>query len=99
MTGPGGYEAGPQEARAAAESEIGGIAAAWPGDPLPRYAALTARQAHYQAVSEGLAEARAAVVYEMSAGGASYGRIAGLTGLTRARAQQLAERGRLLAVR
>lgn len=101
MTAPaeglGGYEAEPEEARAVTESEIEDIAAAWPGDPLARYAALTARQAHYQAVSEGLAEARAALVREMNAQGASYGRIAEMTGLTRARVQQLAGRGKAVA--
>jgi len=94
---PPGFEAEPSEARAVAESEVLDVAAAWPGDPLARYNALTARQAWYQAVSESLADPRAALVWEMHASGASYGQIAALIGVNRARAQQLSERGRELA--
>ena len=97
MTSLGGYEAEPEEAQAVVESEIEDIAAAWPGDCLPRYAALSARQAFYQAVSEGLAEARAAAVAQMNADGLSYAQIAETTGLKRSRVQQLVERGRVLA--
>lgn len=91
---PPGFEAEPQDAREVISAEVEDIAAAWPGDPLPRYTALSARQAHYQAVSEGLAEARAACVYEMHEDGASYARIAELAGLTRARARRAAGRHR-----
>lgn len=91
-----GYEAEP-DADAEAEGIIEDIAAGWPGDPLPRYTALTAQQAHYQAVSDTLSKARAAVVAQMNNDGMSYAQIERLTGLTRGRVQQLVEKGRELA--
>lgn len=98
MTVIAGYEAEPGEADLAAAEEIEDIAAAWPGDPLPRYAALTSRQAHYTAVAGRLADARAAVIAQMRKDGMSYGQIAAVTGLTRARVQQLAGKGHAIAV-
>lgn len=98
MTDTPGYEAEPEEARAVFESEIDDIAAGWPGDPLPRYAALSARQAHYQSVANGLSGARAAVLADMHDKGMSYARIAEATGMTRARVQQLVEKGRFIAL-
>jgi hypothetical protein len=44
-----------------------------------------------------LADAKAAVVAQMHADGMSYAQIAAVTGMKRARVQQLAERGRALA--
>jgi hypothetical protein len=49
-----GYEAEPQDVAA----EIAGILDGW-DDPLARYHATTAAQAHYQAVVNGLADERA----------------------------------------
>lgn len=91
-----GCEAGP-DAAAVAEDIIEDIAAGWPGDPLPRYTALTAQQSHHKAVADKLGNARAAVVAQMNYDGLSYDQIAGLIGLTRARVQQLVGKGRFLA--
>jgi DNA-directed RNA polymerase specialized sigma24 family protein len=86
-----GYEAEPYEVDLVAGSEIEEITAAWP-DLLPRYAALTARQAFYQAVSDRLAASRAEVIAQMHADGMSYGKIAVLTAMSRGRVQQLVEK-------
>jgi DNA-directed RNA polymerase specialized sigma24 family protein len=96
-----GYEADPVETHLAVTAEIERIvedtAAAWPGDPAPRYAALASTQAFHQGVVARLADAKAAVVAQMHADGMSYAQIAAVTGMKRARVQQLAERGRALA--
>ena len=57
----------------------------------------TAGQVLQQAVADRLADARASVVSGMHKGGLSYAQIAAAAGLSRARAQQLAERGRKLS--
>lgn len=58
------------------------------------YLHLTERQRVLDAVSQGIAHERAAACWELAQEGASYATIAGLTGLTRARVQQLVERAR-----
>ena len=93
----GGYKADPAEVTAAVAEVIAHIAASSPGGPLKSYAALTAEAAYYQAVCERLTDIRAAVVAQMNTDGMSYAGIAEMTGLSRARVQQLAEKGRALA--
>jgi hypothetical protein len=53
--------------------------------------------ARYQGVSEGLADARAALVWQMHADGASCWQLAPLLGMSPARVQQLSEKGEALA--
>jgi hypothetical protein len=62
-------------------------------DPLRRYFRIAADLALYCAVVERLAEARDACVVALHQSGSSYAAIANHTGLTRARVQQLTERG------
>jgi hypothetical protein len=62
-------------------------------DPLVRYDVLTRAQEMYDAVVMRVAAERARAVADMHATGLSYGRIAEVIGFTRARAQQLVERG------
>lgn len=92
-----GYEADPDEVARFVEEVVRNIVASWPGAPLPQYGALSAEAAFHKAVSERLTDTRAAVVARLNSDGMSYARIAEMTGLTRARVQQLAERGRALA--
>lgn len=66
----------------------------WGGDPLPAYLEATRAQALHQAVAAAIADRRAVLLARMHDGGASYRQIADVTGLTRARVQQLVERGR-----
>jgi hypothetical protein len=61
-------------------------------DPLKRYTALTFAQKVHAAAVVRVAEERGAVVAEMHDSGMSYAEIGELIGLSRARAQQLAER-------
>jgi hypothetical protein len=63
-------------------------------DPLERYHRASADLGLHQAVIGQLATIRAAAVAELHRAGASYAAIAGTTGLTRARVQQLVEAGR-----
>lgn len=100
VPGAGGYEAEPEEAAALAAAEIGPILEGWPGDPVARYGALTSRLVTLQAVADLVAAERARAVAELHADGKgmSYARIAALLGMSRARAQQLAEAGRRAAV-
>ena len=84
------------EVGALADGIISEITGSWPG-LLARYSALTAGQVLQQAVADRLADARASVVSGMHKGGLSYAQIAAAAGLSRARAQQLAERGRKLS--
>lgn len=69
-------------------------------DPVARYARATAAQAHHQAVVEALAAERARIAAALWDGGKglSYAKLADALQLgTRARAQQLVERGRSLS--
>lgn len=63
-------------------------------DPVERFKVLTEAGVTARSVVEGLAIERAKVLAEMHAAGQSYAQIAERVGLTRARAQQLVERGR-----
>ncbi len=65
-----------------------------PDDPAARFAALTARAGELAADLERVADERALIAATWHAGGLSFARIAELAGVTRARAQQLVERGR-----
>jgi DNA-directed RNA polymerase specialized sigma24 family protein len=65
-----------------------------PADPLTQYLELTREQEAHDAASRRLAALRAQTLAGMHAAGSSYAQIAEQTGLTRARVQQLVERGR-----
>ena len=70
---------------------------AWGGDRVAAYVEATRAQVLHQAVAAALADQRARIRARMHASGLSYQKIADATGLTRARVQQLVERGRRLA--
>jgi len=96
MTDPAtlGYEAGPSDAAA----EVAAIIDGW-DDPLARYSAATAAQVRHQAVVAALGAERARIAAALNdpaspGGKLSYQQIAGLLGISRSKAQQLAERGR-----
>jgi DNA-directed RNA polymerase specialized sigma24 family protein len=63
-------------------------------DPLERYARAGAEQAAAEQLVSYLTDLRARCLAELHVDGWSYARIAGSTGLSRARVQQLVERGR-----
>ncbi|MER7126731.1 hypothetical protein [Micrococcus luteus] len=86
-----GYEAEPTDVTAEMDGILADIT-----DPLERYHRATAAQAHYDAVSAALAVERARVCADLWDGGKglSYDKIGKLIGASRARAQQLVERGR-----
>jgi hypothetical protein len=65
-------------------------------DPLERYALATEAQARHEAAARQLGEVRALAALRIHELGASYATIAHVTGLSRARAQQLVEAGRRL---
>jgi hypothetical protein len=67
-------------------------------DPLERYALATEAQARHEAAARRLGEVRALAALRIHELGASYATIAHVTGLSRARAQQLVEAGRRLRV-
>lgn len=89
-----GCEAEPSDVEAIVQGVLGEIEVGWPGDPSAQYAALTSSLVLYRAAASRLGDERAALIARMNAGGQSYTEIAGATGLTRARVQQLAEKGR-----
>ena len=63
-------------------------------DPLDRYSKAGQAQAAAEAVVTRLSDLRARCLAELHADGHSLAQIARATGLSRARAQQLVERGR-----
>ena len=90
-----GYEAEPGDVAA----EVAGILGGWGDDPLPRYHAATAAQVHHQAVVNALADERGRIAARWNVPDAdgrklSYQEIADRLGISRAKAQQLVERGR-----
>lgn len=90
-----GYGSEPSQVAAEVAVELDGF-----DDPLARYARATAAQAHHQAVVEALAAERARIAALLwdNGNGLSYAKIAEALRLgTRARAQQLVERGRAAA--
>lgn len=89
-----GYEAEPADAEAIVQAVLADASEGWPGDPGAQYVALTSSLVLYRAVASRLGVERAALIARMNAGGQSYAEIAGATGLTRARVQQLAQEGR-----
>lgn len=89
---PLGYEAEATEVTAEVAAALDGF-----DDLAARYARATAAQAHHQAVVNALAAERARIAAELWAGGKglSYAQIEKVLNLgSRARAQQLVERGR-----
>jgi hypothetical protein len=65
-------------------------------DPLDRYRRAREQELMHRQAAKRLVELRAMAALELHEGGASYARIAHGIGLTRARAQQLVQRGRKL---
>lgn len=94
--GTGGYEAEPSEARALAAAELEPVFEGWPGDLDAQLRAITSRLVTMQAVVDIIAAERARIVAAMHANGKgrSYQQIADAHGMSRGRAQQLAEAGR-----
>lgn len=87
-----GYEPEPTEVETEVAAALDGFT-----DLAARYARATATQAHHQAIVNALADERARIAAELWAGGQglSYAKIAEVLNLgSRARAQQLVERGR-----
>jgi hypothetical protein len=87
-----GYEAEPTDVAAEVSGILGDLA-----DPVERYHRATAAQVHHQAVVDALAAERAKVAAELWDGGngLSFTKIADALLLgSKARAQQLVERGR-----
>ncbi|HZU18870.1 MAG TPA: hypothetical protein VFD01_20010 [Candidatus Dormibacteraeota bacterium] len=80
----------------ASTDEIAAIEAI--ADPLERYALATEAQVRHEAAARRLEEVRALAALRIHELGASYATIAHVTGLSRARAQQLVEAGRRLRV-
>lgn len=97
-TAPIGYEAEPTDVAAILETALGDI----PDEPDPtiRFAQLGALGALYDAVVSGIADERAKAAAELAAQGLSFQQVASTLGLgSKARAQQLIERGRPLLPR
>jgi hypothetical protein len=65
-------------------------------DPLCRYREAVAAESLHRAALRRLVDVRALSALELHERGSSYGRIADSVGLTRARAQQLVQRGRVV---
>ncbi len=84
---------GPYAASPPAE-EIAAIEAI--ADPLEQYTLATEAQTRHEAAARRLGEVRALATLRIHELGASYATIAHVTGLSRARAQQLVEAGRRL---
>ena len=63
-------------------------------DPLERFRQATSAQAVHRGATDDLGHVRDQAIAELHDAGRSYAEIAQLTGLTRARVQQLVERGR-----
>lgn len=65
-------------------------------DPLDRYRMASEQEALHRAAARRMVELRAMAALELHENGVSYRRIATGIGLTRARAQQLVQQGRVL---
>ncbi|MER6830917.1 hypothetical protein ABT352_33325 [Streptosporangium sp. NPDC000563] len=93
-----GYEADPADVEALLDTAISDALAE--PDPLIRYTLLTKDLVLYEALVGRIAQERYRTVAAMSSpGGMSYAAIGDALGMSRSRAQQLVERGRILPAR
>lgn len=93
-----GYEPDPHEVDAIVDDILEDL-----DDPMHRYVAATAGQVFHQVVAEKLAAVRAGIAADFNVtdeedgSRLSYAQIAELLGMSRGRAQQLVEKGRVAA--